>query len=104
MPCVFSIDKRLLAGGAAMIAAGIGLSLYLASSMPVGTPGMGEDAAAELILDQRENRDMSTLAALLAGVGFLLVLVSFGARRRRRGSGGGTGAGAAARDARKPAA
>lgn len=83
-----------------MIAAGIGLSLYLASSMPVGTPGMGEEAAAELILDQRENRDMGTLAALLAGVGFLLVLVSFGARRRRRAGGGA----AAARAAKKPAA
>ena len=83
-----------------MIAAGIGLSLYLAASMPVGTPGMGEDAAAELILDQRENRDMGTLAALLAGVGFLLVLVSFGARRRRRAGGGA----AAARAAKKPAA
>ena len=97
---MFSIDRRLLAGGSAMIAAGIGLSLYLASSMPVGTPGMGEEAAAELILDQRENRDMGTLAALLAGVGFLLVLVSFGARRRRRAGGGA----AAARAAKKPAA
>ena len=82
---MFSIDKRLLAGGAAMIVAGIAISMHLAASMPVGTPGMTEEAAAELVLDQRENRDMGTLAALLAGVGFLLVLVSFGARRRRAG-------------------
>ena len=96
---MFSIDRRLLAGGAAMIAAGIALSLHLAASMPIGTPGMTEEAAAELILDQRENRDMGTLAALLAGVGFLLVLVSFGARRRRRAGGG-----AAMRAQKKPAA
>ena len=96
---MFSIDRRLLACGAAMIAAGIALSLHLAASMPIGTPGMTEEAAAELILDQRENRDMGTLAALLAGVGFLLVLVSFGARRRRRAGGG-----AAMRAQKKPAA
>lgn len=84
---MFTIDRRLLAGGAAMIAAGIAISLHLSASMPVGTPGMTEEAAAELILDQRENRDMGMLATLLAGVGFLLVLVSFGARRRRRAGG-----------------
>ena len=97
---MFTIDRRLLAGGVAMIAAGIGLSLYLSDSMPVGTPGMTEEAAAELVLDQRVNRDMGTLAALLAGVGFLLVLVSFGARRRRRPGGGA----AALRAQKKPAA
>ena len=70
-----------------MIAAGIAISLHLSASMPVGTPGMTEEAAAELVLDQRENRDMGMLSALLAGVGFLLVLVSFGARRRRRAGG-----------------
>lgn len=84
---MFTIDRRLLAGGAAMIAAGIAISLHLSASMPVGTPGMTEEAAAELILDQRENRDMGMLSALLAGIGFLLVLVSLGARRRRRAGG-----------------
>ena len=82
-----------------MIAAGIGLSLYLSSAMPVGTPGMTEEAAAELVLDQRVNRDRGMLAALLAGVGFLLVLVSFGARRRRR-----SGGAAPPRALKKPAA
>lgn len=85
---MFSIDRRLLAAGAAMIAAGIALSLHLSASMPVGTPGMAEEAAAELVLDQRANRDMGVLAAMLAGVGFLLVLVSLGARRRRHRAGG----------------
>ena len=97
---MFAIDRRLLAGGAAMIAAGIALSLHLSASMPIGTPGMTEEAAAELILDQRVNRDMGMLAALLAGVGFLLVLVSFGARRRRRAGAGG----AALRAQKRPAA
>ena len=96
---VFDIDRRLLVAGAAMIAAGIGVSLHLAASMPIGTPGMDEDAAAELVLDQRVNRDMGTLAALLTGVGFLLLLVSFGARRRRRRA----GSGAALRTEKRPA-
>ncbi len=77
------VDRRMLFGGIAMIAAGIALSLYLNSIVPVGTPGMTEEAAARLILEQRENEDYDTLSGILMGIGFLLVLVSFGARRRR---------------------
>lgn len=79
------IDRRILAGGAAMLAVGVALSLYIGSLSPVGEPGMSEEEALDLILQQRQNRDMNTLAGILVGVGFLLVLVSFGARRKRRG-------------------
>jgi hypothetical protein len=47
---------------------------------------MTEEETLDLMLKQQENRDYTNLAALLAGVGFLLVLISFGARRRRGGT------------------
>ena len=33
----------------------------------------------------QENQDYNTLAGILIGIGFLLVLISFGARRKRKG-------------------
>lgn len=68
-----------------MLVVGISLSLYISSLAPVGTPGMSEEESLDLVLKQRENQDMNTLAGIVIGVGFLLVLVSFGARRKRRG-------------------
>ena len=79
------VDKRILGGGLAMLVVGITLSLYVSSLAPIGTSGMSEEAALELILKQRENQDINTLAGILVGVGFLLILISFGARRKRRG-------------------
>ncbi len=65
-----------------MLATGILVSLYLNAISPVGTPGMTEDEALRLILEQQENQDFGTLAGILTAVGFMLVLISFGARRR----------------------
>ena len=79
------VDKKILAGGLAMLIVGISISLYLNSVMPAGKSGMSEEEALELVLKQQENQDMSTLAAILIGVGFMLVLISFGARRKRKG-------------------
>ena len=91
---MFLVDKRILGGGAAMLSVGIAIALMLGSLMPVGQAGMSPDEAAELLTKQQENRDMNTLAGILIGVGFLLVLISFGARRRR---------GSAKREEKKPA-
>lgn len=79
------VDKRILSGGIAMVVVGISLSLYLNSVVPVGTPGMTEEETLDLLMRQQENQDMSNLAGILIGVGFLLVLISFGARRKRKG-------------------
>ena len=68
-----------------MIAVGITISLYLSAIMPIGTPGMTEEETIDLLLAQQENEDYNTLAAILMGIGFLLVLVSFGARKKRKG-------------------
>lgn len=79
------VDKRILSGGIAMVVVGISLSLYLNSVLPVGMPGMTEEETLDLLVRQQENQDMSNLAGILIGIGFLLVLISFGARRRRKG-------------------
>ncbi len=68
-----------------MVAVGISFSLYLNSTAPIGTPGMTEDETLELLIAQQENQDFNTLAGILIGVGFMLVLISFGARRKRKG-------------------
>ena len=69
-----------------MIVVGISISLYLNSLIPLGTPDMTETETLELLLKQQENEDMNTLTGILSGIGFLLVLISFGARRKRKDS------------------
>lgn len=79
------IDKKILIPGIIMVAIGISFSLYLNSVAPIGTSGMTEDETLELLIEQQENQDFTTLAGILIGVGFMLVLISFGARRKRKG-------------------
>jgi len=79
------VDKKILSGGLAMLVVGIIISLYLNSVMPIGTSGMSEEETLDLLTKQQENQDMSALAGILIGIGFLLVLISFGARRKTKG-------------------
>jgi len=78
------VDKKILSGGIAMLIVGITISLYLNSVIPIGTTGMNEEETRDFLLKQRENQDMNALAGILIGIGFLLVLISFGARRKRK--------------------
>ncbi len=68
-----------------MLIVGISISLYLNAIMSLGVPGMTEEETLDLLLSQQQNQDMNTLTGILMGVGFLLVLISFGARRKRKG-------------------
>ena len=79
------VDKKILSGGLAMLVVGITISLYLNSIVPIGTSGMSEEETLDLLTKQQENQDASALAGILMGFGFLLVLISFGARRKRKG-------------------
>jgi len=79
------IDKRLLIAGAVMIVVGFTISWYLAESVPIGKADMTDDEKLNLILAERENSDFRLLSGLLVGFGFLLILISFGARRKRKG-------------------
>ena len=90
------VDKKLLFGGLAMLAVGLALTISISGTMPAGQAGMTEDEVIELMIAQQEVEDYGTLSGILIGVGFLLVLISFGARRRRKGS--------AKREEKKPAA
>ena len=78
------VDKKILLGGIALLVAGMVISLYLNSIMPIGTPGMTQEETIDLLIQQRENADLNNLSGLLMGVGFLLILISFGARRKKK--------------------
>jgi len=79
-------DKKILVGGIIMMVVGISISLYLNSMVPIGTTGMSEEETIDLLIAQQENQDYNTLSAILIGIGFMLILISFGARRKRKDS------------------
>ena len=72
-------------GGVIMVIVGISISWYLTESMPIGKADMSDDEKLNLILAERENSDYRLLSGILVGFGFLLILISFGARRKRKG-------------------
>ena len=72
-------------GGVIMIILGISISWYLTESAPIGKADMTDDEKLNLILAERENSDYRLLSGILVGFGFLLMLISFGARRKRKG-------------------
>lgn len=80
------IDKKIFTGGIVMLAVGIVIIINLNATMPAGQSGMTEEEIIDLMTRQQENKDMNTLAGILIGVGFMLILISFGARRKRKGS------------------
>ena len=71
--------------GIIMIIAGTVILLHLTEITPIGKTGMTEDEKLNLLLAERENSDYRTLSGILVGFGFLLILISFGARRKRKG-------------------
>lgn len=77
------VDKRMLVAGIAMIVVGIILVVNISATMPVGQSGMTEEEAMDLLIAQQESQDLNTLSGILIGIGFLLVLISFGARRKK---------------------
>ncbi len=79
------VDKKILIPGIIMVAVGISILLYLNSIAPVGTTGMTEEETLDLLIKQQENQDSNTVVRILIGIGFMLVLISFGARRKRKG-------------------
>jgi len=80
------IDKKIFAGGTIMLVIGVIIIININATMPVGQSGMTEEETIDLMTKQQESKDMNTLAGILIGVGFMLILISFGARRKRKGS------------------
>ena len=77
------VDKKILSGGIVLLVVGFALTLSISTTMPAGQAGMSEEEAIDLMIAQQENEDYTTLSGILIGVGFLLVLISFGARRKK---------------------
>tara|TARA_Y100001949_G_scaffold159528_1_gene150482 strand:+ start:74 stop:334 length:261 start_codon:yes stop_codon:yes gene_type:complete len=75
----------MMVAGAVMIVVGITIFWYLAESTPIGKSDMTEDEKLNLLIEERENSDYRSLSGILIGFGFLLLLISFGARRKRKG-------------------
>jgi dolichol kinase len=79
------VDKKILVSGIVMIAFGLSITIYLDATIPIGRSGMTEEETLDLFETQQQNQDMRLLSGIVAGIGFLLVLISFGARRKRKG-------------------
>ena len=75
----------MMVGGLIMIIFGVTVTFYLTETSPVGRAGMTEDQKLDLLIAEQVNSDYRTLSGILIGFGFLLVLISFGARRKREG-------------------
>jgi heme/copper-type cytochrome/quinol oxidase subunit 2 len=82
------MDKRIFFAGIAILAAGITVSLYLNSTVPLGKPDMTDAEQLQLYQDEAMNTSMTMLFQIVAGLGFFLLLISFGLKRKQRG---GTG-------------
>ena len=87
------VDKKILTGGIAMIIVGIMFTI-VSSDQPIGQSGMSEEEIIDLMIKEDQNQAYQMLSGILVGVGFLLVLISFGARRKK---------GSATRKEKKPA-
>jgi len=77
------VDKKILTGGMAMLIIGLVLTINISATIPVGQAGMTDEEKYDLRVLEEENKNYNTLAGILFGLGFLLVLISFGARRRK---------------------
>jgi len=75
----------MMIAGILMISVGIIITSYLNFTTPMGETGMTESEVLDFLTAHRENADYKTLSGILIGFGFLLMLISFGARQKRKG-------------------
>lgn len=69
------MEWRFFAGGAALIAAGIAIAVIFGAYMTSGPLG-----------ELNQNRAIAQFGGIIAGIGFLILLASFGLSRRKKGS------------------
>ena len=65
-----------------MIIVGIMITITSAEQ-PIGESGMSEEEIIDLMIAEDQNQAYKMLSGILIGIGFLLVLISFGARRKK---------------------
>ncbi len=71
------MDWRFFGGGVALMATGISISLIFGAYVTTGP-----------LEDLNRNSSIAQVGGITAGIGFLLMLVSFGFSRRKKGSSG----------------
>ncbi|MGV7226608.1 MAG: hypothetical protein ACQ9CV_06785 [Nitrosopumilus sp.] len=76
------VDKKILSGGVTMIIVGLVIT-FAYSEQPIGQAGMSEEEIIDLMVAEDQNQAYQMLSGILIGIGFLLVLISFGARRKK---------------------
>ena len=59
------VDKKILAGGIAMVIVGTIIMINLNAAMPAGQSGMTEEEIIDLMTKQQENQDMTAFAGIL---------------------------------------
>ena len=84
------MDKRVFFAGIAILAAGITISQYLNSTIPLGKPGMTDAEQLQFYQDEATYTSLSTLFQIIAGLGFFILLISFGLKRKQKGGTGKT--------------
>jgi len=67
------IDKKILSGGIVLLIVGFTLTSVFNETTPIGRGGMTDDEIAKFLLDERQNKDYTTLSTILIGLGFLLI-------------------------------
>ena len=77
------VDKRILVSGIVMIIVGMGMLVYNNSMSPISSTNMTDEEIQQLYFAQIDNQNIQTLTSILSGIGFLLILVSFGVVRRK---------------------
>ena len=77
-----------------MVIVGIIFTVSINATIPTGHTGMTDEEVIDLLIAQKEIQDFNTLTGILIGIGILLVLISFGARRKK---------GSAKKEEKKPA-
>ena len=79
------MDKRVFFAGIVTLAVGITVSLYLNSIIPLGKPDMTDAEISQFYLDEATDTSLSMLFQIVAGIGFLLLIISFGLKRKQKG-------------------
>ena len=55
------IDKKILAGGIALLVVGFTLTAAFTTTSPVGRGGMTDDEIAAFLIEEQENQDLSLI-------------------------------------------
>jgi hypothetical protein len=71
------MDWRFFGGGVAIMATGIIISIIFGAYLTTGP-----------LEDLNRNRSIAQLGGIIGGIGFLILLVSFGFSRRKKGASG----------------